>query len=164
MFEIVEKFCTSKERAKLLHGLNGYRKHLFEGGFVAGTQWLDGSFIEDVERTRGRPPRDIDVVTLFERPTRYQGNDHQWSADFRQFIHRDFFSSRNMKPRFNCDTYAIDLTLPPSHVVKNTTYWFGLFSDMRTSHFKKGIVEIALADQPSEFRMIEGEIRRCFDV
>lgn len=37
-------------------------------GLVEGFQWIDGSFLEHVESTEGRDPRDIDVVTFFRLP------------------------------------------------------------------------------------------------
>lgn len=63
IFELVETFCTSSARANLLLGLNRCRKHLFEGGFVNGFQWIDASFVENIELRENRPPRDIDVFT-----------------------------------------------------------------------------------------------------
>ncbi|WP_143040253.1 DUF6932 family protein [Albimonas donghaensis] len=164
MIEFVEKFCSSRERARLLLGLNSYRKHLFSGGFLGGAQWIDGSFVEDVEKTRGRAPRDIDVVTLFERPLAYQSAEQKWMSDYRGFIHKSYFSAREMKVMFSCDAYGVDLALSPSIVVRNTTYWFGLFSDIRNSPRKKGIVEIPLSRDPAEFAHLEGEIRSRFDV
>ncbi|MDA1231040.1 MAG: hypothetical protein O2856_09720 [Planctomycetota bacterium] len=32
---------------------------------MTGFQWLDGSFLEDIELGDGRPPRDLDVVTVY---------------------------------------------------------------------------------------------------
>ncbi|MCF5221032.1 hypothetical protein GIW34_22655, partial [Pseudomonas syringae] len=33
-------------------------------GIVSGIQWLNGSFMENVEMLEGRPPNDMDVVTF----------------------------------------------------------------------------------------------------
>jgi len=44
-----------------------YRAALRDLG-LNGVQWINGSFCEDVERTRGRPPGDIDLVSLIVRP------------------------------------------------------------------------------------------------
>ena len=164
MQDFVERFCTTSHRAKLLRGLNAYRKHLFEGGFVSGYHWLDGSFVENVEATRSRPPRDIDVVTLFNRPIKYQANLASWAIDYPSQLHGQFFETRNMKPRYNCDTYAINLDAESRALVRDTTYWFGLFSEMRGSTEKKGIVEIPLANDPMEFDAIDGQIGGKFSV
>lgn len=139
MQEFVERFCTNSHRAKLLKGLNEYRKHLFHGGFVSGQQWLDGSFIENVEISRKRPPADIDIVTLFNRPIKYQGDQMAWENDYAAQIHNSFFNTRVIKPKYWCDSYGVDLDAGARALVRNTTYWFGLFTDMRGSNGKKGI-------------------------
>jgi len=164
MQEVVDRFCTSLDRAKLLKGLNEYRKHLHSGGFVSGTQWIDGSFIENVEAIRKRSPSDIDVVTLFHRPVKYQVHSGTWEADYEKHIFGTFFDTRIMKPEYSCDTYCVDLDSAPRALVRNSTYWFGLFSDMRGTSAKKGILEIPLAADPMEFIAIDQKIGGKFDV
>src|SRR5580692_10607499 len=63
--EVVARFATSGPRRVILRGYLDYRAALREAGFAEGYQWLDGSFVEDVERTEGRPPNDVDVVTFY---------------------------------------------------------------------------------------------------
>lgn len=164
MDELVDRFCTSHDRAKLLKGLNAYRKHLFLGGFTSGSQWVDGSFVENVEKTRGRSPSDIDVITLFNRPLKYQINVEKWNGDYEALIFGAYFDTRKMKPAFHCDTYSIDLDSGSRALIRNSTYWFGLFSDMRGGGGKKGILEIPLAVDPMEFSAIDQLVGRKFDV
>lgn len=164
MFQVVERFCTSIHRAKLLLGLNAYRKHLSEGGFVSGYQWIDGSFVEDVEKTRGRPPSDIDVVTLFNRPIKYQVSDGSWEADYQATLHHEYFATAHMKPRYSCDTYSIDLDADQASLVDHTMYWGGLFTDIKGSTEKKGIVRIPLPRDQMEFSAISSAIGGKFDV
>ena len=85
--DFVEHFNTSAKRATILLGLNSYRELLYRNDFVDGYQWLDGSFVEDIERVRKRAPADVDVVTLFRRPSTYYGRNSAWLADFRSKIH-----------------------------------------------------------------------------
>lgn len=60
------------ERRELLKGLLEFRSELHRIGLVDGIQWLDGSFIENVEEIEGRHPKDIDVVTfLFKFPDKF---------------------------------------------------------------------------------------------
>lgn len=33
---------------------------------VKGFQWLDSSFLENIEAAESRPPRDLDVLTFYE--------------------------------------------------------------------------------------------------
>lgn len=164
MHELVERFCTSSDRAKLLKGLNEYRKHLHSGGFVTGTQWIDGSFVEDVERTRRRSPNDIDVVTLYHRPIKYQADPMAWASDYVAHLRGKYFDTHSMKPVYYCDTYDIDLDAGARSIVRNSTYWVGLFSDMRGNGAKKGIIEVGLAPDAMEFTAIDQAIGSRFSV
>lgn len=164
IFELIERFCTSRDRAKLLKGLNEYRSHLHSGGFISGSQWIDGSFVENVEKTQRRSPNDIDIVTMYHRPIQYQADQNSWSTDYSQRLRPRFFDRNRIKPIYHCDTYDIDLDAGPRPLVRNTTYWFGLFSDMRGSNAKKGIIEIPLAVDPMEFSAVEQAIGAQFNV
>jgi hypothetical protein len=41
---------------------------LHAAGIIDGFQWLDGSFLENIESLESRSPRDIDVVTFYYLP------------------------------------------------------------------------------------------------
>lgn len=164
MLDVVERFCTSPDRARLLKGLNRYREHLHSGGFVSGYQWIDGSFVENVEKLRKRSPSDIDVVTLFNRPLKYQADPRSWSEDFEGHLFTSYFDTNAMKPVYRCDTYGIDLDVGSRALVRNSTYWFGLFSDMRDTVSKKGIIEIPLPVDIMEFNAVDSAIGGKFNV
>ncbi|MDN3617464.1 DUF6932 family protein [Vibrio gallaecicus] len=51
--DFVKHFSTSPERIKILIGFLEYRIALKSIGIVDGFQWIDGSFVENVELTRG---------------------------------------------------------------------------------------------------------------
>src|SRR3546814_8995494 len=68
MTEIVSRFATSAERVAILRGLLDFRARLAGIDIVQGFQWIDGSFVEDCETVRQRPPLDVDVVTFAYRP------------------------------------------------------------------------------------------------
>lgn len=65
LMDIVNKFSETPERRNILSGLLRYRQALHDLGMINGFQWLDGSFMENVETTQSRHPNDIDVVTFF---------------------------------------------------------------------------------------------------
>ena len=53
--ELCEQFGTTAPRKQILEGLLRFRAVLVEAGFT-GFQWLDGSFLEDIEGPRiGNP-------------------------------------------------------------------------------------------------------------
>ena len=62
----VSRFGHSGKRRELLDGFLRYRALLKQAGLDVGFQWVNGSFVEDVERVRGRPPADVDVVSFIQ--------------------------------------------------------------------------------------------------
>ncbi|BDA80163.1 hypothetical protein LPTSP3_g30930 [Leptospira kobayashii] len=141
--EFIELFNTSDKRRKILIGFLKYRLYIKSLGFVKGFQWLDGSFLENIEKSQERNPNDIDLVTFAERPMTIQ-NEAEWSDFIDQNF--EFFIPERLKTIYFCDAYFIDLGLKPDYIVKNTAYWFGLFSHQRETFLWKGMVEIALSD------------------
>ncbi len=69
IFDFALRFGTSTDRNRSLLGLLEYRQVLRELGIAQGFQWIDGSFLEDVERLEGRVPNDLDVVTFAHLPS-----------------------------------------------------------------------------------------------
>lgn len=145
--DLAKKFSTSEERISILKGLIEYRNALRSIGILSGFQWIDGSFVEDCERVRGRPPKDIDLITFSERPQAFS-NIAQW----RQFIYSrpDLFNPEDSKVKFFCDAYFVDLAINPIHIVSQTRYWFGLFSHQRDTFLWKGMLEIPITDNDEE--------------
>lgn len=143
MLEVAERFSIGSVRTGLLRGLIDYRSELRKEGIVSGFQWIDGSFVEDIERNKGRPPSDIDVITFAYRPNKYT---HQ--PEWQDFVRRrlDLFSPAESKKNYKCDAYFVDMNLSPEVLVRRTIYWFGLFSHQRDSFLWKGMLEVPLCD------------------
>ena len=139
--EFVSRYSHSEERKIILKGLLSYRAKLLSVGVTEGIQWLDGSFVEDVETNRGRPPNDIDLVTFAHRPD-HLSDDDNW----RDFVMKnmELFNPELTKKIYCCDAYFVDLSTKPLYLVNATKYWFGLFSHQRESYLWKGMVEIPL--------------------
>jgi hypothetical protein len=69
--DYVLRFGDTPGRRTVLDGLLRYRAALHALGLVSGFQWLDGSFLEHVERIEGRPPerrRHRDILPPSARP------------------------------------------------------------------------------------------------
>lgn len=137
--EFVQRYAESNERKEIMEGLVAYRNALRAVGISSGFQWLDGSFVEDCEKLRGRPPSDIDIITFAVRPQRFAD-----SSEWREFIlsRPDLFDPETTKRQFKCDAYFVDLGIHPVQLVAHTRYWFGLFSHQRDTYLWKGLVEI----------------------
>ena len=135
--EVIRRFSTSDERRDILSGLLSYREEMRSLGIESGFQWLDGSFVENAEVTRSRPPKDVDIVTFAYRPN--VSND-----DWISIIDRNpqVFDSQAAKEKFKVDAYYVDLNIPADLVVQSTTYWYGVFSHQRVTSLWKGMVQV----------------------
>ena len=148
MKAFAQRFGDSPERQAIISGLLDYRAALLAAG-LTGFQWLSGSFVEKVESIRGRPPRDVDVVTLVNRPPEFTP-DEKWI----EFLDGEYgallLDSEGMKAIYHCDAYAIDLNEPGIDIVNLARYWFGLFSHQRITSVWKGMVIVELNLQQDE--------------
>jgi len=134
---LFDRFATSPERIAILDGLLRFRADLHVAGITSGFQWLDGSFLEQVEALEGRPPRDMDVVTFFALP---QGLD-QLSLLQR---HPKLFDQKHVKTTYKMDAYFIVLGQPTNEwQVRNIAYWYSLWSHRRDGLWK-GFVQVDL--------------------
>ena len=152
LIALVNRFSTSDDRKKILLGYLNYRVNLKQLGVINGFQWIDGSFIEDIEKNRGRAPSDIDFVTFAHRP-----DEHKELEKWTTLVNSrgDLFFPKYSKSEYLCDAYFVDFTLPPIAIVNRTSYWFGLFSHQRDSLLWKGMLEINLSEDEGEaFRLL----------
>lgn len=140
MHEFAVRFATSKPRAEILQGLLNYREALRLIGVNSGFQWLDGSFVEDVEQIRKRPPQDIDVVTFGYSPPAADAAAYKqwWLANIA------LFDRNQTKQLYDCDAFYVDLRKRPEHLVDDARYWFGLFAHQRDTALWKGMVQVPL--------------------
>ena len=145
--EFAQRYAESTERREILEGLVAYRNALRAEGIVSGFQWLDGSFVEDCEKLRGRPPGDIDIITFSARPDRFAD-----SSEWRAFVRSrpDLFDPDRTKEKYKCDAYFVDLRIHPVQLVAHTRYWFGLFSHQRDTFLWKGLVEVPFAESDKD--------------
>jgi len=134
---LFDRFATSPERMAILDGLLRFRTDLHAAGITSGFQWLDGSFLEQVEALEGRAPRDMDVVTFLDLPL---------GLDQRSLVqqHGRLFDQKHMKATYAMDAYFAVLGQPTDHwQVKNIAYWYSLWSHRRDGLWK-GFVQVDL--------------------
>ncbi|WP_198972071.1 DUF6932 family protein [Xylophilus sp. ASV27] len=148
MRELVERFCHLEGRRALLDGLLKYRAELARLGFLRGFQWIDGSFVEDVEVSEKRAPNDIDVVTFSYAPAGLS------STQVTQLLkeHPQVFQPEQAKATFRCDPSIVPLDKSPENLVKRASYYFNLFSHRRGDHVWKGLLQIPLESDGVEAR------------
>lgn len=141
--EFLIRFGTTIQRINLLKRFIKYRTDLQSKGISEGFQWVDGSFVEQVEITQSRSPKDIDVVTFFFRPDGLTDMD-SWE----KFVQENskIFDANTLREEYSTDGYYVDLYIHPAYLVHQIQYWFGLFSHQRETYLWKGLVQIPLED------------------
>ena len=139
--DVVLHFGASADRRAILDGFLRYRQRLHAAGLVSGFQWLDGSFLEQVELLDGRPPKDLDVVTFFHLPPGATQSDVQARAPEAFPLTRAEWA--NVKAVFRVDPYYVDLDKPPERLVRSSTYWYSMWSHRRDASWK-GCLQIDL--------------------
>ena len=142
LIDFVDQFSTSPERRTVLDGFLRYRAALHGAGLTQGFQWLNGSFLEDVETLEGRAPRDLDVVTFYRLPAGQLQQDVQLLAPHLFPINRT--AQEQLKANFHVDAYLVHLGMIPERLVERSTYWYSLWSHRRNQLWK-GYVQINLA-------------------
>lgn len=135
--EVCRKFATTTERRNILRGWLNFRARLSQFGIVSGFQWLDGSFLENIEFLESRQPHDLDLITFFAPPSD-PNFVAQILANFREFIDRDA-----SKAQYLLDHFPVNLALSPTAIVEHTRYWAGLFSHRRDGLWK-GMLRVEL--------------------
>ncbi len=134
--DLCERFGFSKKRIDILKGFLTFRNKLTELGVTSGFQWIDGSFLENVETREGRSPNDLDLVTIY------------WGYDFpfqNNLITNfpEFSDSILSKQQFLLDHYPFDASYSPSFTVDYSRYWIQLFSHNRDAVWK-GMLQVDL--------------------
>jgi hypothetical protein len=145
-------FGHSEPRVSILRGLHTYRSELRAQGFM-GFQWLNGSFSEQVELSRGRPPGDIDVVTFCYRPPHLIDNAafQAWFPGNQHLVH-----PKALKERLKCEAFFIDMHKPAHMLVNDVRYWAGLFSHQRGTGLWKGMVQVPLMSDDDDAAVLLG--------
>jgi hypothetical protein len=143
MVELCARFATSPKRRQILRGLLELRRELFDLG-IQGFQWLDGSFLEDIETQEGRDPGDMDVVTFVENPLS--------PRDVRDLIMTQkpvLFDRSQIKGAYFADHFLVPLGSAPRVLVDLSKYWYGLFSHRRDRVWK-GMLAVELVDRTDD--------------
>lgn len=128
--QLVTTFAISSERATILRGFLDYRAALHAAGIIVGFQWVDGSFVENIEALEGREPNDMDVVTFCAVP------EEEYAY---------LFNNPTVKTDFHVDAYHCSIDLPLiSERVQLIAYWYSMFAHRRDGLWK-GFVAVDLS-------------------
>lgn len=133
-----DRFATSADRLAIFKGFLRFRAALHAAGIDRGFQWVNGSFMEDIERLEGRSPRDLDVVTFFYLP---EGRTQAELATQCGTL----FDSGILKQIYSVDAFfmVLGMEMIPEDV-RRIAYWHSLWSHRRDSLWK-GFIQIDLS-------------------
>lgn len=135
--EYVQRFSVTSERRTVIDGLLHYRAALHAVDLKSGFQWLDGSFLEHVERIEGRAPNDVDVVTFYRLPAGV--SQAQLAAKTSALLDHP-----SVKAMYHVDGYLVHLGMEPERLIRQSAYWYSVWSHRRNQLWK-GFVQIDLA-------------------
>jgi len=136
LVDLALRFNVSPARQTILMGLLDLRAELHRIGIVTGFQWLDGSFLEDIETIEKRPPNDMDVVTFFRLPAGV--TQAQTLAQSR------VFGQPYAKATYHIDAYWVELGMQAEDLVMGSAYWYSMWAHRRSGEWK-GFLQIDLA-------------------
>ena len=136
--DFVLRFGNTESRREIVSGFLEFRGALQTIGLVKGFQWIDGSFVEDVEMVERRAPADIDIVTFIHLP------DDKDQATLHQDSPRLFDPAATIED-FGVDAYFVQLNAAvPESLVARSAYWYSLWSHRRDGRWK-GYLQINLS-------------------
>jgi hypothetical protein len=135
--DYVLRFSETPERRTVLDGFLRYRAGLHAAGLVQGFQWLDGSFLEHVERLERRGPNDVDVVTFYRLPP---GISQAQLA----MKHVTLLDHGSVKAAYRVDGYLVHLGMDAERLTRQSAYWYSVWSHRRNQLWK-GFVQVDLA-------------------
>lgn len=136
IIELCHKYSFSPERINILRNYVLFRQRMNTMGIIYGFQWLNGSFLEDIENSEGRAPHDLDLVTFCGG---LSPNDMaNIASNFPEFIYANL-----SRTKYSLDHYPIDYAYKPEVTVEQTRYWLQLFTHNRKSIWK-GILRLPL--------------------
>ena len=134
--DFVLRFGTSQKRRQILNGFLQYRRRLHAIGLTTGFQWLNGSFLENIETTEMRNPNDLDVVTFFSLP---EGTTQQQIIA----IAPEILDNNHIKTTYCVDGHFVSLGSQAQSLVERSAYWYSVWSHRRDSTWK-GYLQIDL--------------------
>lgn len=145
-FTFARYFGFSPSRRAILGGLLNLRAEFHALGLTEGYQWIDGSFLEHVERLANRSPNDVDVVTFA-----VLGDSTAQRSLRAKAPH--LIDPEACKQRYSVDHYVIpsDRHLDEPFA-RRISYWYSLWSRQRGTRRWKGFVSVPLLSNDEEAR------------
>ena len=136
--DCILRFGTTQARRAILDGFMEFRSALHSVNLTKGFQWIDGSFLENVEEIEKRDPHDIDLVTFYCLPDGITEADLVAKAPH-------LFDPERTKEDFHVDAYFVRLnTEDPELLVDQVAYWYSIWSHRRNGLWK-GFLQIDLS-------------------
>ncbi|WP_254849477.1 DUF6932 family protein [Pseudomonas aeruginosa] len=134
--QIVERYATTFERCDVLEGFLSHRAQIHRMGIASGFQWLDGSFMENVELLERRHPNDMDVVMFADIPKAVE--QALQPQDIQMLVDNPW-----IKENYKVDFYLLPLSESPETLIEMAAYWYSMWSHRRSMQWK-GFLSVRL--------------------
>jgi hypothetical protein len=145
MTELCLALGTTDHRKGLLRNLISYRALIASDEFIEGVQFINGSFVENIEINEGRNPSDIDVFSILVPPAKYVNAPALWQSTGSAFWQNEIIDNTKNKSRFSVDCYALMLNIRDlGNFLRQSLYWYSLFSHKRSNYEWKGFAAVPL--------------------
>lgn len=134
--EVCKRFATNENRVDILERWLVFRKKMSDGGMTVGVQWVNGSFVEDIEMIDPNRPGDMDVTTFF------------WSFNptngpvFMGML-PEASNPSEVKRKYRLDHQFMDLDKGAEFALESIPFWSSLFSHTREG-VRKGYLRVEL--------------------
>jgi hypothetical protein len=145
MTELCSAMGSSDHRKLLLRNLIDYRAVIASDDFIDGVQFINGSFVENIELTEGRDPNDIDVFSILMPPQKYVNAPALWQSNGIAFWQNEIADNPKNRVRFSLDVYGLIVNVANLGLfLRQSLYWYSLFSHKKSSREWKGFVAVPL--------------------
>lgn len=133
----IDMFSLSDHRNGLLIKFLEYRSLWYQAEITKGFQWIDGSFMENIELLEDRDPKDIYVVTFASIPKCI-------SQEKPSAVVGHLFDHAYCKHRYHVDAYFVQTgNVVNEYTIKLISYWYSMWSHKRDRTWK-GFIQIPL--------------------
>ncbi len=122
---LINQLASSPARAKIMQGFLDHRAALHQVGILSGFQWVNGSYLEDIESLELRPPNDMDVITFYPFSV---GRDEMMLLQ----RYPKIFDSQYSKGEYSVDAYFYPIGIENTQsTIRWITYWYSMWSHTR---------------------------------
>lgn len=134
--KLCKRFGTTENRINILKKLLLFRKKMHKENIRIGFQWLYGSFVENIEVSQKREPKDLDIITF------YRGFSESGIQELKKTF-PEYLSPKSSLKKYNLDHSAFIMDISPEFTVELLMNSMQLCTHTRKGEWK-GILRLEI--------------------